>query len=105
MTLPEGRKPLLWSDMEFAKPVKRDQFNCLSGPHSTWESECRWQTIRAQQAIDEAKALRAENERLRAALSGICATSADGYGPDYVVCRPCAEIHVKARAALQGADQ
>jgi chromosome segregation ATPase len=58
MTLPEGRKPLLWSDIEFAKPVKADQFNCLSGPHSTWESECRRQTIRAQQAIDEAKALR-----------------------------------------------
>lgn len=71
MTIPEGRKPLLWSDMEFAMPVKADQFNCLSGPHSTWESECRWQTIRAQQAIDEAKALRAENERLRYVLAGV----------------------------------
>lgn len=30
----------------------------FTGPHSTCESECRWQTIRAQQAIDEAKALR-----------------------------------------------
>jgi hypothetical protein len=39
---------------------------------STWEQECRWQTIRAQQAIDETKALRAAIthalERLDASL-------------------------------------
>lgn len=70
--IPEGRKPLTWKDM--------------TPKHSSWEAE--------------AKALRAENERLRAALSDICAASADGYGPDYVVCHPCAEIHVRARAAL-----
>ena len=40
MTLPEGREPLLWRDIEFAKPVKADQFNCLSGHPSTWEQEC-----------------------------------------------------------------
>jgi hypothetical protein len=33
---------------------------------STWEQECRWQTIRAQQAIDEAKALRARVDELEA---------------------------------------
>jgi hypothetical protein len=54
MTLPEGRKPLTWDD--------------LKGHPSRWEDECRWQTIRAQQAIDEAKALRARVAELEAAL-------------------------------------
>ena len=51
MTYPEGRTPITPDDMAKMHP-------------STWEAECRWQTIRAEQAIDEAKALRAENSRL-----------------------------------------
>lgn len=97
MTLPEGREPLLWRDLEFAE---------ARGHPSTWEIECKqlraqntelamqllaadsqaeeayqaqlsaeslasWNEIRAQQAIDEAKALRERVAELEAALTRI----------------------------------
>lgn len=75
MTLPEGRKPLLWKDMDFAQPVNRDQFNCLSGPHSTWEGEAKALYIAASNALhmlEQSRFSNAEHERakeyLRAAL-------------------------------------
>jgi hypothetical protein len=60
MTYPEGRTPITPDDMAKMHP-------------STWEAECRWHTIRAQQAIDEAKALRARVAKLEAALSDFVA--------------------------------
>ena len=69
--IPEGRKPLTWKDM--------------TPKHSSWEAE--------------AKALRAENERLREALGKIVRT--DIKGP-----RSLTEARWVARGALkQGADQ
>jgi hypothetical protein len=52
MTLPEGRKPLLWQDMEFAKPVRADQFNCLSGHPSTWQQEVEQLRAHISAALD-----------------------------------------------------
>lgn len=56
MTLPEGRKPLLWSDMEFSQPIKRDQFNCLSGHPSTWEQEVEQLRAHIEAALDRLEA-------------------------------------------------
>ena len=68
---PEGRKPLTWKDM--------------TPKHSSWEAE--------------AKALRAENERLREALGKIVRT-------DIKAPRSLTEARWVARGALkQGADQ
>lgn len=77
MTLPEGRKPLLWSDMEFAKPVKANQFNCLSGHPSTWEGE--------------AKALREQNTEL-----ALQVLASDGQAADAHEARLIAEDQAKA---------
>jgi len=84
--LPEGRKPLTWADM--------------TPKHSSWEAECRWHTIRAQQAIDETKALRARVEKLEAALrEAIFWDDYDEHGAPAVWLQ-------QARAALkQGDDQ
>jgi hypothetical protein len=38
----------------------------MTPKHSSWEAECRWHTVRAQQAIDEAKALRERVAKLEA---------------------------------------
>ena len=77
MTLPEGRKPLLWSDMEFAKPVKANQFNCLSGHPSTWEGE--------------AKALREQNTEL-----ALQVLASDGQAAEAHEARLIAEDQAKA---------
>jgi hypothetical protein len=80
MTLPEGRKPLLWSDMEFAKPVKANQFNCLSGHPSTWEGE--------------AKALREQNTEL-----ALQVLASDGQAAEAHEARLIAEDQTKALRA------
>ena len=66
--IPEGRKPLTWND--------------LTPKHSSWEAE--------------AKALRAENERLREAHLAIIETTE---GLPGAVIQECRQI---ARAALGG---
>ena len=71
MTLPEGREPLLWRDMEFAKPVKVDQFNCLSGHPSTWEAEVehlRGHISAALDCLEASKFTNAEHARAKGIL-------------------------------------
>lgn len=50
MTLPEGREPLLWRDLEFAE---------ARGHPSTWEIECK--QLRARVAELEAALTRIKN--------------------------------------------
>lgn len=71
MTLPEGRKPLLWSDLEFAQPAPRDQFNCLSGHPSTWEQEVEQLRAHIKAALDcleTSKFANAEHQRAKDVL-------------------------------------
>ena len=68
----------------------------FTGPHSTWEAECRWNTIRAQKAIDETKALRARVAKLEAALNRFIEIAEQCDPPEW------AGYHIEqARAALQ----
>jgi uncharacterized membrane protein YccC len=86
MTYPQGRTPLTADDMARMHP-------------STWEAECRWQTIRAQQAIDEAKALRARVAKLETALNRLIEIAEQCDLPEW------AGYHIAQARADLGADQ